>query len=192
MNAIFSAFAPSAATQIRMDHAHVLTTAHHYAGDLPPSAKRALFNAIAIALEIHAQLEEELFYPAVAIVEPGKVGNNVPEHDAMRELIATLRGMSASHPDYDGTFHTLMRTVMRHVADEETLLLPEAERSLGRELDRIGAEMAMRRMQLVTARGGEIAAATLYLLPSSLLLGGAGAMLAGMHAVRYAMRRFGA
>ena len=191
MNPLLRAFAPSATTQIRMDHSHVLNTAQHYAPDLPPQAKRALVDIISIALEIHAQLEEELFYPAVSAIEPRAVEKNYPEHDEVRDFIATLRRIGPVAEDYDGTFHALMRAVMRHVADEETMILPEAERVLGDEVERIGAEMAIRRMQLVMARGGEIASATLYLLPSSLLLGGAGAMLAGMHAIRYAMRRLG-
>lgn len=191
MNALLSAFAPSATTQIHMDHSYVLNTAQHYATDLAPQAKRALVELISIALEIHTQLEEELFYPVMSEIEPGKVANDIPEHDEMRDLIEALRSMGPTAEDYDGTFHALMRGVMRHIADEETMLLPEAERILGNELDRVGAQMALRRMELMMARGGEIAAATLYLLPSSLLLGGAGAMIAGMHAVRYAMRRLG-
>ena len=190
MNPLLSAVTPSATTQIRMDHSHVLNTAQNYAEDLDPSAKRALFESIAISLEIHAQLEEEIFYPAMMALEPGKVEKNVPEHDEMRELIATLRRLDPGHPDYNGAFHMLMRSVMHHVADEETMLLPEAERILGDQVNRLGADMATRRMELVTSRAGEIAAATLYILPSTLVLGGAGAMLAGMHALRFAMRRF--
>ena len=190
MNELLSNVTPSAATQIRMDHSHVANTAQNYAQELAPSAKRALFETIAISLEIHAQLEEEIFYPAMRAIEPGMIEKNVPEHDEMRELIAALRRMDASHPDYDGTFHSLMRAVMHHVADEETMLLPEAERILGDAVNRLGAEMATRRMQLVATRAPEIASATLYILPSTLVLGGAGAMLAGMHALRFAMRRF--
>jgi hypothetical protein len=193
MNPLLAPFAPSATTQIRMDHAHALGTAQHYASDLPAQAKRALVEIVSIALTIHARLEEELFYPAILALEPALVDRSVPEHDEMRDLIAALHRMEPTAEDYDGTFHALARTVMRHVADEETMLLPAAERVLGDEtLSRIGARMVERRIALVAAHAPELAAATLYLLPSSLLLGGAGVMLAGMHALRYAMRRFSA
>ena len=190
MNSVLGMFVPSATTQIRMDHSHVLNTAQHYAADLTPSSKQALANLICVSLDIHARLEEEIFYPAMQVLESALVHKNVPEHDEMRQLIAELRIASPHTSGYDGLFHQLIRTVMRHVADEETMLLPEAERLLGDRLNDLGMHMAGRRMELVASRAPEIARDTLRILPSSLLLGGAGAMLAGVQALRYAMRRW--
>lgn len=45
-----------------------------------------------------------------------------------------------------------MNNVMHHVADEEALLLPTAERVLADRLGELGAEMTKRRVQLVAAR----------------------------------------
>ena len=190
MTSLLGTFGPSAATQIRMDHSHVLTMAQQYAADISPQAKEALGNMICVALEIHARLEEEIFYPALAIVDPSVMEKNVPEHDEVRQLIGMLRATNPAHRDYDGAFHALVRTVIRHVADEETIVLPEAERLLADRLDALGGQMTERRMQLVISRSGEITRDHLRLLPSTLLLGGAGAMLAGMQALRYAMRRW--
>ena len=45
----------------------------------------------------------------------------------MRRLIGKLRDMETADANYDGVFYQLIRDVMHHVADEETVLLPEAE-----------------------------------------------------------------
>jgi hypothetical protein len=51
----------------------------------------------------------------------------------------------------------LMRDVLHHVADEETVVLPEAERLLLGQLEALGATMTKRRLELVVPRTGEIA-----------------------------------
>jgi hypothetical protein len=62
----------------------------------------------------------------------------------------------------------LMREVLRHVADEETKLFPDAERVLGEErLAELGAEMTRRRMQLVAPRTGEITVQTARTFPAA-------------------------
>jgi iron-sulfur cluster repair protein YtfE (RIC family) len=56
---------PSATNMIRLDHTHVLSTFHQYKAAAPLRVRKALTNTICTALEVHAQLEEEIFYPAV-------------------------------------------------------------------------------------------------------------------------------
>lgn len=53
---------------IRLDHMHVLAAFHRYHATSPVWRKRAIVNSICAALEIHAQLEEEIFYTALACV----------------------------------------------------------------------------------------------------------------------------
>ena len=56
---------PTATNMIRMDHTHVVATFHQFEADTSPSSKRGIVNTVCVALEIHAQLEEEIFYPAL-------------------------------------------------------------------------------------------------------------------------------
>jgi len=169
--------APDATTQIRLDHTHALATYHKYRADMSPSRKRALADTLCLALEIHARLEEEIFYPAMRSVDPDLIDKSVPEHNEMRRLIGELRGLDPSSTEFDRTLHALMRDVMRHVADEETLLLPDAERVLGERLGELGASMTRRRMELVAPHAGEIAVNTARTFP------GLVATLAGVAAV---------
>jgi hypothetical protein len=73
---------------------------------------------------------------------------------------------------------TLMREVMHHVAQEETVLLPEAERALRDRLDELGAAMMRRRMELLAPRSAEMAVNTARSFPAA-MVAGAGVLLLG-------------
>jgi hemerythrin superfamily protein len=164
---------------IRMDHSHVLVLSHKYSADASPQQKAAIVKSVCLALEIHAQLEEEIFYPAMREVESSDpvLDKSKPEHDEMRRLIADLRAMDAGDSRCDETFAELMRVVIHHVADEETVLLPAAERLLGERLNELGARMTKRRLQLARPHVGEMAVNTARAMPVSNLLWAAGLLL---------------
>ena len=172
------AFVPTITNMIRADHTHVLATFHQYEIDTSPGTKRALVNTICLGLEIHAQLEEEIFYPAMREVarDAGVVAKSVPEHDEMRRLIARLRDMAPEDTGYDATVMELMRDVLHHVADEETILLPDAERVLADRLEELGSAMTKRRLELVAPKTLELAWNQARALPASNVLMGAGAV----------------
>ena len=151
--------APSATRLIRMDHSHVLALFRQVQPGTSPGTRRALVRSACLALEIHAQLEEELFYPALRALGPDleTVEKSPGEHDAMRRLIARLDGMAPTDAGYDAAVLELMRDVLHHVADEETTLLPAAERLLPERLGELGARMLRRRLELSLPRAGELA-----------------------------------
>lgn len=158
MTNIVSRLFPTATNMIRLDHTHVLSTFHQYKASAPARVKKGLVNTICTALEIHAQLEEEIFYPEMRKVsEDERITKALEEHSEMRRLISLLRTMEPEAHDYDDTLSALMRDVMHHVADEETILLPAAEKLLVDRLGELGAQMTKRRLQLAGPRTGEIA-----------------------------------
>jgi hemerythrin superfamily protein len=162
-----SSASPTITSMIRMDHTHALCAFHRYRLSSPWWRKRAIVGAVCTALEIHAQLEEEIFYPAVARIAPDNdaVKKSRPEHNEMREIIEKLRSMGPENAAYDGLFMQLMRITIHHVADEETVLLPMAERSLKNELSSLGAAMTRRRMQLLGERPIDVAVHTAGTFP---------------------------
>jgi hemerythrin superfamily protein len=192
-NAMMKSFtdklSPSVTNMIRMDHTSVMETFHQYEISSSPQLKKALVSTACLALEIHAQLEEEIFYPAMRnlAADTPIVGKSVPEHNEMRRLIGQLRSMEPTDPIYDQTFMELMRDVLHHVADEETTLLPDAERLIPDRLGELGMQMTKRRMQLMAPRAGEIASNTARSLPTSSMLVAAGAVLAGTYFAKRAM-----
>ena len=177
MNRIFERMSPSITSMIRMDHTHVMSAFHRFRADLSNQRKSALVDHVCLALEIHAQLEEEIFYPALREVLPDneQLQKSQPEHDEMKSLIAALRSDDPDSPAFDETFLRLMRTVIHHVADEESILLPAAERLLADELSALGAQMTARRMKLLGPHAGEAAltgAQTFPQVTAALALGG--------------------
>ncbi|SAK90197.1 cation-binding protein [Caballeronia temeraria] len=187
-----SSVSPSITTMIRMDHSHVMAAFHRYHAETSWWRKRAIVGLACTALEIHAQLEEEIFYPALGVAMAGddRLEKSKPEHDKMREDIAKLRSIGPEDASYDARFMQLMREVMHHVADEETVLLPTAERALASQLGELGKRMAKRRMQLVAeSRPAAIAASTVGTFPlASFALMSIGA-LALAHCLRPASGR---
>ena len=170
MDLALSTISPGATRMIRLDHSHVLVTFHRYKIDTNPRVKQGLVDTICTALEIHAQLEEESFYPAIREVTDNEaIRKSVPEHDEMRRLIGLLRGMQPGDAAYDGTFMELMRDVLHHVADEETVLLPAAQRLMPERLHALGAQVTRRRMELAVPRAGEIAGNMMRAMPASTL-----------------------
>ena len=180
---------PGPIGMIRADHSHVLVTFHQYDLDTRPGVKQGLVGTICTALEIHAELEEEIFYPAVRAVSDNEVlKKSVPEHVEMRRLIGRLRAMEPTEPHYDELFLELMRDVIHHVADEESVVLPEAQRLLSQDrLDELGAQMTQRRIDLTVPRTGEIAVSLARSAPASTVVLGIGALVAGA----WILSRFG-
>lgn len=179
MNAIVEKLGPSATDMIRADHTRVLAAFHRYAPRLNARQKRGLVDTICLALEVHAQIEEEIFYPAMQAIDPEVVAKSLPEHAEMKRLILALRGMSPADAGYDATAMALMRTVIHHVADEETTLLPDAERRMPERLGELGVQMAKRRMALKAPRTGEMVGSMARAMSGKGMLIGAGAALIG-------------
>jgi hemerythrin superfamily protein len=185
VNATAARMMPSITTMIRMDHTHALALFHRYKADTSAQRKRALVRNACLALEIHAQLEEEIFYPALQTVLSGDevLEKSKPEHDEMRRLIDDLRSRVVNDvvgdTAFDDTFLQLMRIVMHHVADEETRLLPAAERLLSDRLGELGVEMTRRRVQLLKPHAGEVAMSSIRSFPAGAALLATGAVALG-------------
>ena len=191
LQAMMRKASPTITNMIRADHTHVLATFHQYEVDTSPGTKKALVNTICLALEIHAQLEEEIFYPVMHDVagDAAQVDKSYPEHTEMKRLIALLRTMEPTEAGYDDTVMELMRDVIHHVADEETVLLPDAERRLADSITDLGAQMTKRRFELLKPKAGEIAWNTVRSLPASTMIMSVGAVLAGSLVLRAVMSR---
>lgn len=179
MNAATDRISPSITTMIRMDHSYVLSLFHRYKPDTPPGKKRALVTNACLAIQVHAQLEEEIFYPALRELMSGDevLDKSEPEHQQMRQLIGDLRQLTADDrpltQDCDDKFMDLMRLVMHHVADEETKLLPVAERQLRDRLGAMGMEMTRRRIELMRPYAAEFTASTVRSFPVGAATGAA-------------------
>jgi hemerythrin superfamily protein len=175
---------PTITDMIRFDHSHVFVTFHQFTQDKKPTVKKALSDTICAALEIHATLEEEIFYPVMrAIDAEDPVLEKAPhEHGDMKRLIRELRTIPGDDDRHDRVLLELMREVIHHVADEETVILPIAEKKLSKErLCELGNQMTKRRIALLAPQVGKVAANTAVGFSGSSaawVLGAVGAVLA--------------
>ncbi len=157
---VLAKVSPNVTQMIRIDHAAVVALFHKVRPDQPEGVRAAAARSICLSLEIHAQLEEEIFYPAVrdAGIDSPVLEMSVPEHDEMRRLIARVRELQAQPAERDQAVRELMSAVMHHVADEETQLLAAAERQMSpKELETLGGRMSERRLVLMKPHLGEMA-----------------------------------
>jgi hypothetical protein len=186
MSAALDRVTPDITRMIRLDHTHVLAAFRRFRSRMPAARKAALVANACLGLEIHAQLEEEIFYPALhRIAAAGEIlEKSVPEHEEMRELIRSLRDMGPFDAGYDHTFKKLIRIVLHHVADEETVLLPLAEELMPDELGHLGRLMTQRRIDLLKPHAAQVAATTIRTFPIATAAAAAGVLAAGWLLVR--------
>jgi hemerythrin superfamily protein len=112
--------------------------------------KEELATQICKELSIHAQLEEEIFYPAVreAIDDDDLMNEAVVEHASAKDLIAQIQSMNVSDPMYDALVTVLGEYVNHHIEEEQNQLFPKAQKSK-MDLEEIGLEIAGRKEELM-------------------------------------------
>jgi len=114
------------------------------------AGKEELATQICKELSVHAQLEEEIFYPAVrkAIDEDDLMNEAMVEHASAKDLIAQIQSMAASDPMYDAVVTVLGEYINHHVEEEQNEMFPKVEKS-DIDLDELGLEMAQRKEALI-------------------------------------------
>jgi len=82
-------------------------------------------------LRLHAELEEEIFYPAVreALDEQDLIAEAQVEHDSAKELMAQLENMNPQDERYKATFKVLGEYVNHHIKEEEGEIFRAAKRA---------------------------------------------------------------
>jgi hemerythrin superfamily protein len=148
------------ATQIlRQDHKKVEGLFNKFQQAKGVDAKRRFATQAMNELEVHAQIEEEIFYPAVkkAIEESDLVEEAKQEHQEAKSLISQLKKMKGQNngagDEFEEKFAELVEAIQHHVEEEEGEMFPKVEDS---ELDlaELGADMAERKRELLKEMGG--------------------------------------
>ena len=82
-------------------------------------------------LQVHADLEETLIYPAIRkeIEADGMMNEAVEEHHLVHVLIKELQKLKPSDEKFQAKFTVLGELVKHHVEEEENEMLPQAEES---------------------------------------------------------------
>ncbi|HEY3065429.1 MAG TPA: hemerythrin domain-containing protein [Methylomirabilota bacterium] len=110
--------------------------------------RRQLMEEISQQLEVHTQIEEEIFYPAVR--ESGKkaeemVDEAYEEHHVVKLVLKELPQVDPEDERFDAKMTVLSELVEHHAEEEEDEMFKIAEKALGKErLNELGEEMAQR------------------------------------------------
>ena len=106
-------------------------------------------------LDAHSRMEEEIFYPALRTSgdtqAQARIAESYEEHRLQDALVTELLMMAPGTEQFAAKFKVVMETSELHMQEEERQTLPQAERLLGDQLDRLGQEMAARREQVLAA-----------------------------------------
>ena len=147
---------PRATDLLRADHRRVNRLFHQYEMSRERGAGRvSVVQQICAELEMHAQLEEELFYPMVkarvgeSMCE--KIDNGIKEHQWMKALLARVRRMAVDDASFIPTVEQLRACVEHHMQEEEREALPVAEEQCGEELHELGAQIQQRKQDLMNS-----------------------------------------
>ena len=135
------------------DAIRMLTNDHRTVDGLLARARSdaSVIEEIRNELEVHARLEEEIFYPAVrqALKDREMVDEALHEHNEVREAVDELAAMDQDDEDYAAKLDDLKSKVQHHVKEEEGEMFPQAREVLTQQqLTQLGTQMRSRKGQL--------------------------------------------
>jgi hemerythrin superfamily protein len=111
--------------------------------------KQALARRICQALAVHAQIEEEIFYPAVreAIGDDVLMDEALEEHAEAKATIARIEAMKAGDASRDDTVAQLGKLIDQHVLEEREQVFLQA-RNAALDLRAMTLPLLKRQQQL--------------------------------------------
>ena len=133
-----------AIAMLKADHQRVKDLFAQYEAADNVETKRTLAEQVFTELDMHAQLEETVFYPTVnegTDEGPELVQESLSEHETVKNLIQELRSMAYDTDEFDAKFQELIRTVAHHIEEEEAEMFPLAEEELADDLTEMKDEM---------------------------------------------------
>jgi hemerythrin superfamily protein len=120
--------------------------------DASDEDKEQIVARICSALEAHATIEEEIFYPAAreAVDEDDAdmFDEAEVEHEHIKMLVEELKTMTAGEELYDAKVKVLSEYVKHHVEEEEGEIFP-CVRDTELDVEALGAEMQARKEELM-------------------------------------------
>ena len=115
--------------------------------------KQKLATQICLELSVHAQIEEEIFYPACeGAVEEDLLKEAYVEHDGAKLLIGEIMAGEPSDEFYDSKVKVLQEQIEHHVEEEEKRMegMFSQARKAGLDMETLGEQLASRKRQLTT------------------------------------------
>jgi hemerythrin superfamily protein len=132
---------------LEQDHKEVegLFKKFEEAGDQAYKTKQELADKIIEELTIHAEIEEEIFYPAVKSevdAAEDEVAEAVEEHHVAETLMEEIKGLTPEDEQFDAKVTVLIESVRHHKDEEENEMFPKVRKAFSsEELEQLGARL---------------------------------------------------
>lgn len=147
---------PNALELLKQDHKNVKgLLADLLESDMSDSEREKLLSKIEKELEIHTQIEEEIFYPAFAQKKSSDEKKKMyheamEEHRAVEKLVMPdLKKTEVGSDQFMGRAKVLKELVEHHADEEEEEMFKLAEKAMSKdELKELGEKMEARKKEL--------------------------------------------
>lgn len=134
------------------DHRRVEDLFEEFENSKGAHNKQRLVQSICTELKVHAQIEEEIYYPEIkGKVEDEDLDEAYVEHDSAKLLINELAAAEPDEAYYDAKVKVLKELIEHHVKEEEKQRdnLFQQTRAADVDLKELGARLAARRAELM-------------------------------------------
>lgn len=139
---------------LKADHRKVKALFAKYAklGEQAETTKQAVFDEVCEELTIHATIEEEIFYPAVANSENPEaadmVAEGLEEHKIVKTLLDELAELTPDDDTFDAKMKVLTESVEHHAGEEESEMFPIFEKLPKETKDEVSEQLRARKDEL--------------------------------------------
>ena len=150
---------PDAIALLTADHREVETLFKAFEDAKEDDEEKAeIVEKICEALSVHAEIEEEIFYPAArdALSEEGEdlLDEAEVEHASIKSFVEQLQDAEPDEELYDARVKVLCEYVTHHVKEEEGEMFPKV-RKTKLDLAELGQELQARKAELMSEAEGE-------------------------------------
>ena len=142
---------PDALQVLREDHNKVKDMFQRFEKSENRSEKKQIADQALMELEVHAQIEEEIFYPSLKkqLGDVDLLHEAEEEHHVAELLMDELKTMRLNDKSFDAKFMVLAENVKHHIGEEEGELFPKAAEAGRSTLDRVGQQLMDRKTELM-------------------------------------------
>ena len=137
---------------LKADHRKVEELFEQFESASGAGKKEKLARQICLELTVHAQIEEEIFYPACeGKVEEDLLKEAYVEHDGAKVLIAEIEAGGPDDKFYDAKVKVLSEEIEHHVEEEEKRVegMFSQARKAGLDMDALGDQLRARKEELI-------------------------------------------
>lgn len=112
--------------------------------------RQAIARRICSELTVHAQIEEEIFYPAVrqATGASDLLDHAKDEHQQAKDLVAQIEGLAQAGEEMDQLVARLAQVIEHHVKEEREKIFSKARSAPGLDLQALAGQLQARQEEL--------------------------------------------